>query len=335
MAIVLVTGGSGFLGAHLIVRLLADGHDVRATVRTVDRRDDVERMLQAAGAPTGAVGYVETDLLSDEGWSTAMAGADYVLHAASPFPAVQPDDEDEVIRPAREGTLRVLRFALAAGVKRVVVTSSFATIGYGHPPVDRAYTEEDWTDVDGPGVTPYAKSKTLAERAAWDFVAQNPGLELVVVNPVGIFGPALGPDLSTSVQIVQRLLTGGLPVLPPLWSNAVDVRDVADLEVRVMTSPQAAGQRYLAVAGEPISFGEIARTLRDRLGAGAAKVPRVVLPAWVVRLLAPLVPSVRGVVSQLGVVRRASNAKARASGWTPRSNQEAVLATVESLLALG
>lgn len=335
MAIVLVTGGSGFLGAHLIVRLLADGHEVRTTVRTVDRRDDVERMLQAAGAPTGAIGYVETDLLSDEGWSTAMSGADYVLHAASPFPAVQPEDEDEVVVPAREGTLRVLRFARDAGVKRVVVTSSFAAVGYGHAPVERAYTEDDWTDVDGPGVTPYAKSKTLAERAAWDFAAENPGLELVVVNPVGIFGPVLGADLSTSVLMIQRVLTGAMPVLPPLWSNTVDVRDVADLEVRVMTAAEAVGQRYLAVAGEPISFSEIARTLRARLGADAAKVPRFTMPGWAVRLFAPLNPQLRAVSSQLGVVRRASNAKARALGWKPRPNEESVVATAESLLALG
>ncbi len=334
MAIVLVTGGSGFLGAHLIVRLLADGHDVRTTVRTVDRRDDVERMLQAAGAPTGAVGYVETDLLSDEGWSIAMAGADYVLHAASPFPAVQPEDEDELIRPAVEGTLRVLRFARDAGVKRVVVTSSIAAVGYGRPPLDRPFTEDDWTDVDGPGVTPYAKSKTLAERAAWDFVAEHPGLELAVVNPVGIFGPVLGPDLSTSIQLIQRVLSGGMPVVPPLWSNTVDVRDVADLEVRVMTAPEAAGQRYLAVAGEPIPFAAIARTLREKLGTDADKVPRIALPGWLFRVLAPLVPSARGVASQLRVVRRVSNARARALGWTPRSNEEAVVATAESLLAL-
>ncbi|MEV7030380.1 NAD-dependent epimerase/dehydratase family protein [Streptomyces sp. NPDC093272] len=338
MAHVLVTGGTGFLGSHTIAQLLTAGHTVTTTVRSLARRPDVERMLKAAGSPNAdGVSYVEADLTADRGWDRAVTGADYVLHVASPFPGARPEHEDDVIVPARDGALRVLRAARAAGVRRTVLTSSFAAVGYGHGPTGEVFDEDDWTRTDGPGVSAYIKSKAVAERAAWDFVeSEGDGLELTVVNPVGIFGPVLGPDYATSIRIVHAMLTGGMRAAPPIWTNTVDVRDAADLHLRAMTAPGAAGQRYLALAGEPVSFHHIALTLRERLGEAAAKAPTRSAPAWLLRLLATVRPALRETVPQLGVVRRASNAKARKElDWVPRSNEDAVVATAESLVRLG
>jgi dihydroflavonol-4-reductase len=337
MSKILVTGGSGFVGSHVILQLLAAGHEVRTTLRNLSREAEVRATLERAGADTGRLSFVAADLEKDAGWHEAVAGCEFVHHVASPFPPAQPKDEQDLIRPAREGTLRVLRAARDAGVKRVVVTSSFAAIGYGHGQQDAPYTEEDWTDPDGPAVQPYMKSKTLAERAAWDFVArEGNGMELAVVNPVGIFGPALNGDLSTSIFLVKTMLEGKMPGTPRLYLGAVDVRDVADLHFRAMTDPAAAGQRFLAVAGEAMSFHEMAMVLRERLGPAAAKVPRRQLPDWLIRLLAIFNPLAREAVPRLGIKASASNAKARrVLGWTPRSNEEAIVASGESLIALG
>ena len=337
MSKILVTGGSGFVGSHVILQLLAAGHAVRTTVRSLSREAEVRATLERAGADTGRLSFAAADLEKDAGWAEAVAGCDFVHHVASPFPPAQPKDEQELIRPAREGTLRVLRAARDAGVKRVVVTSSFAAIGYGHGQQDAPYTEEDWTDPDGPAVQPYMKSKTLAERAAWDFVArEGNGMELAVVNPVGIFGPALNGDLSTSIFLVKTMLEGKMPGTPRLYLGAVDVRDVADLHLRAMTDPAAAGQRFLAVAGDAMSFHEMAMVLRERLGPAAAKVPKRQLPDWLIRLLALFNPLAREAVPRLGIKASASNEKARrVLGWTPRSNEEAIVASGESLIALG
>ncbi|HET6452194.1 MAG TPA: aldehyde reductase, partial [Spirochaetia bacterium] len=282
---VLVTGGSGFIGGHCILQLLAAGHEVRTTVRSLRREPEVRATLRAAGAGRlEALSFVEADLLSDAGWKEAMAGCRYVLHVASPFPPGVPRHEDEVIVPAREGALRVLRAAREAGVSRVVMTSSFAAIGYGHQKTDRPFTEEDWTDPDGRDASAYVKSKTLAERAAWDLLQREGGaLELAVVNPVGVLGPVLGPDYSTSILLVQRLMDGAVPGCPRLHFGVVDVRDVADLHLRAMTSPAARGQRFLAVAGDFLEMKEMAAILKARLGAAASRVPTRVLPDWLVR----------------------------------------------------
>jgi dihydroflavonol-4-reductase len=230
----------------------------------------------------------------------------------------------------------VLAAARDAKVKRVVMTSSFAAIGYGVPPRDQPFTEEDWSNPDGDGVSAYAKSKTLAERAAWDFIAgEGSGLELAVVNPVGVMGPVLGADFSTSIQLVKRLLDGAMPGLPRVAFGIVDVRDVADLHVRAMADPAAAGERFLAVAGEFMTVPEIAAVLRERMGDDAKKVPTRVLPDWLVRLVSRFDSSVKQIVPELGKVKQASNAKAkRLLGWAPRSNDEALVATGESLLRL-
>lgn len=332
---VLVTGGSGFLGAHCIVQLLAAGHRVRTTVRSLAREAGVRALLKTASADPGdALSFASADLTADAGWPEAVAGCDYVLHVASPFPAGVPKHEDELIVPAREGALRVLRAARAAGVKRVVLTSSFAAIGYGHPDTSRPYTEESWSDVSQP-MSAYAKSKTLAERAAWDFVEKE-GPELAVVNPVGILGPVLGPDLSTSILIVQRLMDGAMPGVPRLSFGLVDVRDVADLHLRAMTDPAARGQRFLAIAGDFMSFRAIGLVLKARLGEAARRVPTRELPNWLVRIAALFDAALGTLVPELGKPKNATGEKARrVLGWSPRSNEDAIVATAESLMRLG
>lgn len=336
--LVLVTGGSGFIGAHCILRLLADGHMVRTTVRSRAREAEVREMLRRAGAEPGErLEFAEADLTSDAGWAEAVAGCAYVLHVASPFPVNQPRDADELVRPAREGTLRVLKAARDAGVKRVVQTSSFAAVGYGHPERATPFDETDWTNLDGPGVTAYVKSKTLAERAAWDFVArEGGGLELATVNPVGVLGPVLGRDLSSSVELLRSLMEGAVPAAPRTWFGLVDVRDVADLHVRAMTSPAAKGERFIATGGDFLSVIEMARILRAEAGPLGKKAPSWQMPDWLVRLMALFMPAARATVPELGKMKNATSAKARrVLGWTPRTPREAILASAESLVALG
>ncbi|HJY39006.1 MAG TPA: aldehyde reductase, partial [Steroidobacteraceae bacterium] len=301
MSAVLVTGGSGFVGSHCLLQLLAAGHTVRTTVRHLKREGDVRSMLKTGGAEPGdSLSFFAADLESDAGWAEAVRGCDYVLHVASPIPPTVPKHEDELIVPAREGALRVLRAARQARVKRVVLTSSFAAIGYGHKPQTAPFDETSWTDLGGYGATPYVKSKTLAERAAWDFVAKEGGLELSVVNPVAIFGPVLGSDYSPSIMIIQRMMDGTIPGCPQRWFGVVDVRDVADLHVLAMTHPAARGERFLATAGDFMSMLEIAQVLRARMGAAGAKVPARQLPNWLVRLAALRDPAVKQLVPELG-----------------------------------
>ena len=286
--LVLVTGGTGFVGAHCILQLLDAGYHVRTTVRSLAREAEVRQMLRVGGVEAGdRLSFAAADLTGDAGWPEAVAGCAYVLHVASPFPQALPKHEDEIIVPARDGALRVLKAARDAGVKRVVLTSSFAAIGYGQAPKNRPFNEEDWTDPNGDDVRAYVKSKTLAERAAWDFIAREGGaLELSVVNPVGVFGPVLGPDYSTSILLVQRLMDGAMPGLPRLYFGCVDVRDVADLHVRCMTDPAAKGERFLALAGEFLSVTQIARILKRRMGAAGRRIPTLELPDFLVRLAA-------------------------------------------------
>ncbi len=336
MSTVLVTGGSGFVGGHLLLRLLADGHAVRTTVRHEGRGDAVRAMLRNGGQEPGdRLEFFEADLLADGGWDRAVAGCDFVHHVASPLPLRVPRDEDELIAPAREGTLRLLRAARDAGVRRVVVTSSFAAIGYGHGRTDRVFTEEDWTDPAGADVQPYVRSKTLAERAAWDFIArEGAGLELSVVNPVAIFGPILGPGLSSSIEVVRRLLDG-LPAFPRVSFGVVDVRDVADLHVRAMTEAAACGQRFLAV-DRTVSLRDATLLLRARLGEAGRRVPAHQAPDWLLRVLAPFSREARAIVPHLGAIRQGSSAKARRLlGWQPRPWAETIVATAESLIRFG
>jgi len=337
MSTVLVTGGSGFIGSHSILQLLTAGHRVRTTVRRLQREGEVRAMLKEGGAEPGdRVSFAAADLENDAGWAEAAAGCDYVLHVASPFPPGVPKHEDELIVPAREGALRVLRASRDAGVKRVVLTSSFAAIGYGHEPQTTPFNETNWTNIQV-DTAAYVKSKALAERAAWDFIAnEGGGLELSVVNPVAVFGPVLGPDFSPSVLLLRRLMDGSVPACPRLYFGVVDVRDVADLHIRAMTHPAAKGERFLAVAGDCMSILDMAKVLRQRMGASAAKVPRFQLPDWLVRIAAIRNSAVKQILPELGKIKHSSNEKARrVLGWTPRSNEACIVACAESLVRLG
>jgi dihydroflavonol-4-reductase len=324
---VLVTGGSGFLGAHCIDLLLRRGYRVRTTVRSAARAAAVP-----AFSPPPEI--VVADLMSDAGWAQAAEGCAAVLHVASPFPPREPRNADELIVPAREGTIRVLRAARDAGVRRTVLTSSFGAIGYGHRDLARTFTEDDWTDLDGEPIGAYVRSKPLAERAAWDFAARA-GLELAVINPTGIFGPALTRDYSLYIDLIAQLLNGRLPALPRVTYGVVDVRDVADLHLRAMTDPAAAGERFIATAGQ-MSLHDIAVLLRERLGDAARRVPVRTLPDRLVRLAGRVSPRLALVVPDLGVVRHTTGEKARTVlGWRPRPVTETIVDTARSLSRLG
>jgi nucleoside-diphosphate-sugar epimerase len=322
-----------------LIQLLAAGHETRATVRDLARESDVRAMLRQGGADEVGerLTVFRADLNADAGWAEAVIGCDYVLHVASPYPSTVPKNENELIAPARDGALRVLRAARDAGIRRVVLTSSFAAIGYGAKGRTIAFTEEDWTDLSYPRLQPYAKSKTIAEREAWDFIAREGGrLELAVVNPVGVFGPVLGPDYSTSILLVKRLLDGAMPGCPDIWFGVVDVRDVADLHLKAMTDPAARGERFLATGGDFLSVLQIAQILKDDARDPARKVPTRPLPNWLMRMVALFDPAVQQVLPELGNHKNASNEKARRLlGWAPRSPRDAVLATARSLLELG
>lgn len=338
MSTILVTGGTGFVAGHCLLQLAEAGHSLRTTVRTVSREARLRETLAKAGTDLGdRLTVVAAHLGADSGWREAAAGCDFVLHVASPFPAVAPKSEDELIIPARDGALRVLRAARDAGVRRVVMTSSFAAIGYGRGNDARPYTEQDWTELSGRDVTAYVKSKTIAERAAWDFVAkEGGGLELAVVNPVGVFGPMLTPDMSTSVLLVQSLLNGAMPGCPKIYFGVVDARDVADLHIRAMTNPRAKGERFLAISGDSMSALQISLALRARLGPAAGRAPTRELPNWLVRLTALRNPMAKAITPWLGKVKNASNAKARSIlGWSPRAREDALVATGESLVRFG
>jgi dihydroflavonol-4-reductase len=331
---VLVTGGSGYLGGWCVVELLRRGYRVRTTVRDLAREAEVRAAVGAQVDPGDRLTVLAADLLGDAGWEDAVRGCDYVLHVASPFPPVQPKDPDELIVPARDGTLRVLAASLDAGVERIVVTSSVAAVsGSGKAVHGRPLDERDWSDPDNPKLTPYARSKTIAERAAWDFVAERGATEkLATINPGAIIGPVLNDDRSFSLQAIERLLGGKMPGVPRIGFSFVDVRDVADLEIRAMTAPEAGGQRFIAVTTFQW-FSDIASVLRSRMGEAAAKVPTRKIPDFVVRAMAIFDPSVRSITGQLGRRTELSSERAKNRlGWSPRPIDETIVECAESLL---
>ncbi|GAA0459203.1 dihydroflavonol-4-reductase [Paractinoplanes deccanensis] len=331
---VLVTGGSGFIAGHCILQLLEQGYLVRTTVRSPSREAAVRSALRGAGMVNGdALSFAAADLTEDAGWAGAVAGVDFVLHVASPVRPGHVDNPDDLIVPAREGTLRVLRAARDAGVKRVVLTSAFHAAGWGHPRGDHVFTEDDWTVVDGPGVDAYGASKTLAERAAWDFVrAEGGATELATTLPVAVMGPVIGGEVSGANNIVKRLLDGDIPGYPDLYFPIVDVRDVAAAHILAMTADGAAGERFLLSNGPAVPMREIGALIKARLGAAAAKVPTRKIPDLAVRAGARFSPQMREIAPDLGYARRTSNEKARrVLGWQPRDPREAIVAAAESL----
>lgn len=332
--VVLVTGGSGFIAVHIIVQLLEKDYRVRATLRSMGRQDEVKAMVLAGGGSNiEDLSFIEADLTSDKNWNQAVKGADYVIHVASPTPNRIYKDENEMIQPAREGVLRVLRAAREAGVKRVVLTSAFGAIGVGHQQHVGPYTEEDWSNTDA-NIHPYQKSKTLAERAAWEFIRQEGrGLELATVNPVGVMGPILGKDYSHSNEIVRNMLEGKLKSVPKIYSDYVDVRDVAALHILAMVRPEASGERFIASSAENLSTLEIARILRKHLGQAAEHVPTREMPNLLVRAAALFNPKLRMIATLLGQDMSTSNQKAkRLLGWNPRPAEEAIIATGRSMI---
>lgn len=333
---VLVTGGSGYIAGETIRQLLSRGWTVRTTIRNSGR--EAELRGQLGGSPE-TLRFFVADLTSDGGWAEAVAGCSHVCHMASPFPAKVPRDEDELIVPARDGALRVLRFARDAGVTRFVLTSSAAAIAYGHPPGKTQYTEADWTDIDAPGIQPYIKSKTIAERAAREWVSdEGRQLEFCSVNPVAVLGPVQGTDFATSIELVKRLLNGSVPALPNVGFSVVDVRDIADLHVRALeaSAEKIWGERFIGSSGDFQTFADVARILRERLGPQARKVPTRRMPDWAVRLLALVMPPARQLLGELGRVRATSSANARqVLDWRPRPPEEAIVDCARSLIEHG
>ncbi|PTQ98171.1 dihydroflavonol-4-reductase [Mucilaginibacter yixingensis] len=335
--LVLVTGGAGFIAAHCIIQLLNAGYNVRATLRNLNRIAEVKAMLKEGGAVADddRLTFIQADLSADTNWAEAVSGCTYVLHVASPTPIKDYKHEDEMIIPAREGVLRVLRAAREAGVKRVVLTSAIGAVVYGHPNQKEPFDETTWTNVDS-NAPAYQKSKTLAERAAWEFIEkEGNGLELAAVNPVGVMGPVLGADYSHSIHVIKNLLTGKMAGCPKINSGFVDVRDVADLHLRAMINPAASSQRFIATAGESIWMVDVARILKENLGEAAAKVNAKELPSMLLRVVALKDPTVKAIIPLLGRVMNVTSAKAiKTLGWSPRSTAESILATAESLIRL-
>lgn len=311
---VLVTGGTGFVGIHTILQLLQQGNSVKTTLRTLSKTQGIIDALQEAGlADLSKLSFFEADLTSDQGWNEAVEGCDYVLHVASPFPLEEPEDENDLIIPARDGSLRVLMAARDAGVKRVVLTSSFAAIGYGTDRKGHIFDEKDWTDKSA-AIPAYIKSKTVAEEAAWEFIKnQGEGMELVVINPVGIFGPIIGGIFPASYEgVIQAILDGNIKENPPFTFGVVDVRDVADIHIRAMLSPEANGQRFLATSEGAVSFYDVAELIKKERPESAS-------------LIADLQPTAADAYTQM------SNKKAvETLNWYPRSREEAILASVDS-----
>jgi nucleoside-diphosphate-sugar epimerase len=316
---VLVTGGSGYLGTQLIAALLRDGQEVRATLRSLDGEAGVREAVRRGNADDSGLDLVVADLTSADGWPAALEGVEEVHHVASPIPSTQPKDPDELIVPAREGTVRVLKAARDAGVRRVVLTSSFAAVGYS-PKAVRDYTEADWTDPDTPGLPPYPRSKAIAERAAWDFIGAEGGdTQLVVMNPTFIAGPSLVPAVRSTLTHFKAIIEGALQELPRQRFGVADVRDVADAHVRAMTTPGAAGKRYLLLADGPtMTWLELAQILRNHLGPAGARV------------------TTREAPGEDPPPLTIHNDRAKQElGWQPRSAETTIIETADSLRELG
>lgn len=338
MAKVLVTGATGFIAGHVVLQLLEAGHEVRGTTRSASSAAKLnETLSKYAGRPI-AIELVAANLERDDGWAEAVAGMDFVQHVASPFPSGVPKDPDDLIRPATDGALRVLKASRAAGVKRVVMTSSMAAIAYGWGENRPAIlTEEHWSNPDNlKDNTAYTRSKTIAERAAWDYVnGECKGLELAVINPAAVLGPVMSGDLSASLELLTMPLSGKIPAVPRVGFGIVDVRDVAAAQVAAMTVPGAAGERFL-VSQPFMWFSDVADVLRDAFPAYAKKLPKSTMPDFMLKIVAVFNPTLKQVIPELGRQRQISNEKARTIlGWTPRTAKEAIIDGAQSLIDAG
>jgi dihydroflavonol-4-reductase len=330
---VFVSGGSGYIAGFLIRQLVAEGWMVHTSIRNLAKEADVRASL---GLDNTKLKFFAADLMSDAGWAEAMTGCSHVAHVASPLPTDAPKHEDELIVPARDGALRALKAAKAAGIKRFVMTSSMAAIAYGHGGTKSVFTEADWTAPTSPDAYAYVRSKTIAERAARDWVAAEGGdMEFVTVNPSLVLGPLQSGDFSTSLEAIKKLLEGSMPGMPNLGFGIVDVRDVADMHVRCLTAPNMAGERFIC-SGPFLMLDEVAAILRQGLGPQARKVPKLKLPNWLVRIAARFDPVISQVIGEIGKRRESPPVHAReVLGWVPRPVEESILDTARDMIRLG
>ena len=336
---VLVTGGTGFVSAHIILQLLQKGYNVKTTLRSISSKSKVIDTLKDNGITTfDNLAFVEADLSKDDHWDETMKGCDYVLSVASPVFMTIPKDEKEAMRPAVEGIVRILKAARDANVKRVVMTSNFGAVGFSNKDPGTVTTEANWTDPNEKGLSIYEKSKLLAERAAWDFIKKEGGkLEFAAINPVAILGPSLSAYISGSFGLLTHLLDGSMKAIPNIPLNVIDVRDVADLHIRAMTNPNANGQRFIASADGQISLPEIAALLRNKYPDITEKVPVETLPDSVIFSNASTNKQAEETALLMRINRNVSNEKAKKIlGWKPiASNEEVILASVNSMIQFG
>ncbi|MEM9375897.1 MAG: aldehyde reductase [Pseudomonadota bacterium] len=336
MTKVLVTGATGFIASHTILALIQKGYEVRGTARSASKAEQLNATLSTYAGKPIEVELVSADLTRDEGWAEAMHGITYLQHLASPFPTNVPKDPNELILPAKDGALRVLKAGKAAGVKRAVMTSSVAAIAYGWGDARPALLDEShWSNPDNlKDNTSYTRSKTIAEKAAWDYVAgDGAGLELATINPVAVLGPAMSGDVSASLELVTQPMLNKVPAFPKLTFGIVDVRDVALAHVAAMEKPDAAGERFI-VGERVLSFTQIGDALRDAYPG--RKLPKGDLPSWLVRMLTLVNPTLKQIVPELEKERAFSNEKSKSMlGINYIPAEEAILASTNSLIQLG
>lgn len=334
METVLVTGGTGFIGLHCLQQLLDKGYKVRTTIRSESRKQEVLEAMKKHSSNCENLEFYIADLLKDDGWKEAVEGSKYVLHVASPFFLGEPENEDVFIKPAVEGTLRVLKACAEADVQKVVLTSSFAAVGYGHPREKEVYTEEDWSSVDGE-ISAYAKSKTLAEKAAWEFVEnleESKKFDLTVINPVAVTGPMLTSDIGSSNDFLLKLISGSMPACPKIHMGYIDVRDVAKAHIFSMTEEKTNGERIIVSENE-MFFAEVGKTLNE---AGFKKSPTKELPNFLVKIMSFFVGELKTLLSALD--RRGDIDKTKAErffNWEYISTEQSVTETAQQLQEMG